>query len=81
MTRSHPADAADSAATPLIEARELSAAFSAACARSTACRSRLQRGELLGLIGPNGAGKTTLFNLLAGSLEADVGHPIDGRRT
>ena len=38
---------------------------SAASSRSTASRSTLEEGQILGLIGPNGAGKTTLFNCLS----------------
>ena len=38
---------------------------SAASSRSTASRSSLEEGQILGLIGPNGAGKTTLFNCVS----------------
>ena len=37
-------------------------------------RSRIMRGDRIGLIGPNGAGKTTLLRLLLGELAPDRGH-------
>jgi len=40
--------------------RELERSFRRACARWTARRLQVARGEVHGLIGPNGAGKTTL---------------------
>ena len=46
---------------------------SAASSRSTISRSRVARGELIGLIGPNGSGKTTVLNLISGALSADAG--------
>ena len=36
-------------------------------------RSRIQRGDRIGIVGPNGAGKTTLINLLTGVLAPDNG--------
>ena len=36
-------------------------------------RSRVGRGEIVGLIGPNGAGKSTFFNLIAGVLPPTQG--------
>ena len=36
-------------------------------------RSRVGRGEIVGLIGPNGSGKTTALNLISGALVPDAG--------
>ena len=34
---------------------------------------KVDQGEILGLIGPNGSGKSTIFNMLSGTLRADLG--------
>ena len=41
--------------------------------RRATSRTRVMRGDRIGLIGPNGAGKTTLLRLLLGELEPDAG--------
>ena len=40
---------------------------------SATSRTRVMRGDRIGLIGPNGAGKTTLLRLLLGELTPDAG--------
>ena len=66
--------------TALLDAQEVSASASAACRRSTRCRSPSRAGEIYGLIGPNGAGKTTLFNVLTGVYAPDAGRfAFEGR--
>ena len=40
----------------------------------------LRRGEIHALVGENGAGKSTLTKVMAGVVDADVGHDADRRR-
>ena len=57
----------------LIEASDLRQALRRHPSPSTASRSRVQQGEVLGFLGPNGAGKSTTMKMLAGFLEPDAG--------
>ncbi|MDM0037946.1 ABC transporter ATP-binding protein [Variovorax sp. J22G21] len=60
------------AATPLLEARELTVRFGGLTAVD-AVSMRLHAGELVGIIGPNGAGKTTFFNAISGVVAPTAG--------
>jgi ABC-type branched-subunit amino acid transport system ATPase component/ABC-type branched-subunit amino acid transport system permease subunit len=45
------------------------------------CSFHVEAGTITGLIGPNGSGKTTVFNLIGGTMRADVGEVwFDGER-
>jgi branched-chain amino acid transport system ATP-binding protein len=54
-----------SAATPVLETRELTCRFGGLTAVDH-LSFEVRRGEILSLIGPNGAGKTTVFNVISG---------------
>jgi branched-chain amino acid transport system ATP-binding protein len=60
------------AATPLLEADDLSKAFAGLRALD-GYQLRLAPQTIHGVIGPNGAGKTTLFNLLTGFIKPTSG--------
>jgi ABC-2 type transport system ATP-binding protein len=66
------ADRTDSAAAPVLEARELVKRYGERAALRGVSLSA-ERGELLAVIGPNGAGKTTLLSILAGVQQPDGG--------
>jgi len=69
----------DTAAAPLLEARNIEKRFGGLTALSGVSLS-IHRGEIYGLIGPNGAGKTTLFNVITGVYVPDSGSFLfDGR--
>jgi branched-chain amino acid transport system ATP-binding protein len=63
---------ADRAATPLLEARDISVRFGGLTAVDAVSAS-FHAGELVGIIGPNGAGKTTFFHVLTGVLAPSSG--------
>ncbi|HEX2686866.1 MAG TPA: ABC transporter ATP-binding protein [Kofleriaceae bacterium] len=60
-----PAAASASAASPALEANDLSLSFGGLVAVDGFSLTLAEKG-LVGLIGPNGAGKTTVFNLFTG---------------
>ena len=65
----------------MLSAESITQDASAACARSTASRSRSRPGARLGLVGPSGSGKSTLAQILALLLAPDAGAvTIDGER-
>ena len=67
-----PAGAAELAARPLLETRELTIRFGGHVAvNAVSCAFR--PGELTCIVGPNGAGKTTYFNLISGQLPPSAG--------
>ena len=53
------------AATPLLQARDVTVRFGGLVAVD-AVSADFKAGELVGIIGPNGAGKTTFFNAISG---------------
>jgi iron complex transport system ATP-binding protein len=66
----------DAAATPVLEAVDLSVGFGGAQAGRTLVSGvnlRLQAGRVACLLGPNGAGKSTLLRTLAGLLDPKSG--------
>ncbi len=60
---------------PLLHLENLSKRYGALVV-TDAVSLDVERGEILGILGPNGAGKTTLFNLVAGTVSADVGKVV-----
>ena len=64
---------ADSGATLVIKARDLSKSFDGTPVIQNVSLT-VFRGDRIGIVGPNGAGKTTLINLLTGRLPPDQGH-------
>ncbi|WP_088347264.1 MULTISPECIES: ATP-binding cassette domain-containing protein [Rhodomicrobium] len=68
-----------SAATPLVEMRDISIAFGGVKAVDRASLE-LYPGEVVGLLGHNGAGKSTLIKILSGAYARDAGQIfIDGQ--
>ena len=68
-----------SAATPLVEMRDISIAFGGVKAVDHASLD-LYPGEVVGLLGHNGAGKSTLIKILSGAYPRDSGQIfIDGQ--
>ncbi len=61
-----------SAATPLVEMRDISIAFGGIKAVDR-CSVDLYPGEVVGLLGHNGAGKSTLIKILSGAYRPDSG--------
>ena len=57
----------------VIEAEHVSKSFGDRADRRAISRTRILRGDRLGIVGANGAGKTTLLNLLTGELPPDAG--------
>ncbi|HEX5308146.1 MAG TPA: ATP-binding cassette domain-containing protein [Solirubrobacteraceae bacterium] len=69
----------ETAATPVLELRELRRSFGGVKAVDGITLSVLA-GDVVALIGPNGAGKSTLFALMMGELAASAGEiHLDGR--
>jgi ABC-2 type transport system ATP-binding protein len=66
------ASATETAAPPVLEARDLVKRYGEREALKGVSLSA-RRGELVAVIGPNGAGKTTLLSILAGIQKADAG--------
>jgi D-xylose transport system ATP-binding protein len=68
-----------SAATPLVEMRDISIAFGGVRAVDGVSVD-LHAGEVVGLLGHNGAGKSTLIKVLSGAYKANSGQIlIDGK--
>ena len=68
------------AATPIIEMRDIDKAFGAVQALKDV-NLRLMPGEILGLVGDNSAGKSTLMKVLTGAYNRDSGDVlVDGAR-
>jgi branched-chain amino acid transport system ATP-binding protein len=74
-----PSRSADTAGSPVLEARGLSVAFGGVRAVHDVSLS-VAPHEIVGVIGPNGAGKTTLFDLLSGFVPPDGGTAALGGR-
>ncbi|WP_233801447.1 ATP-binding cassette domain-containing protein [Paraburkholderia sp. HP33-1] len=69
----------DAAATPILEARDISIRFGGVEALKRVSL-QLTPGEVLALAGDNGAGKSTLIKILSGVYHADAGElRFDGR--
>lgn len=65
--------------TPLVEIEDLAFGYTGQ-PLLYGVRTRVERGEMVGLLGPNGSGKTTLLRLLSGLLRAQRGRILlDGR--
>ena len=56
----------DTATTPVLEARNLTAGYLPEVNILNGCDVQLMAGELVGIIGPNGAGKSTLIKAIFG---------------
>jgi len=66
------ADAAASAAEPLLETEKLAKEYRGRRVVN-GVSIRVAPGEIVGLLGPNGAGKTTTFNMVVGVVKPDEG--------
>lgn len=63
----------NSAAEPLIEACDLSVAFTTGPNVLDGINLTVERGDLIGIVGPSGSGKSTLLRVLLGSLKPSQG--------